>query len=127
MIKVKTTQMISLLDWNKLVENTYGRPYNFQQQNGCQSRGVFCIKIPDTADDFENDTIPEKVNGEEMGVSFAAWLARDPNEWNAGEKHSHSVRLFWYRNFYPDIQTVANDLHARGLVPAGEYVIVIDW
>lgn len=80
--------------------------------------------------DYENDTIPEKVNGSEMGVSFAAWLARDPKQplktadkWDQG----HGLELFWERNFYPDVSMVANDLHARGLLPAGKYTIIIDW
>jgi hypothetical protein len=28
------------------------------------------IKIPDHPYDYENDSVPEVVNGEEMGVSF---------------------------------------------------------
>lgn len=130
MIKVQTKQVISVQDWDDLVEKTYGKPYCFQQQNGCQDRGNYPITIPASADDFENDTIPEKVNGREMGVSFSAWLARDPNqeldskdEW----ERKNGLNLFWTRNFYPDIQMIANDLHAKGLIPAGKYVIDIDW
>ncbi|MCV6900900.1 hypothetical protein OE165_28100, partial [Escherichia coli] len=69
-------------DWNDLVEKTYGRVYCFQQQDGgCKDRGLSYITIPSEAyDDFENDTIPEVVNGDEMGVSFKAWLERDPNK-----------------------------------------------
>lgn len=83
------------------------------------------MTIPCTDGDYENDSVPDEINGEEMGVSFAAWLARDPEEWN-GER-TYYKDLFWGRNFYPDIQTVANDLHAKGLLPAGKYVIDIDW
>ena len=129
-LKFKTKQVIDVGDWDTLVESTYGRPYNFQQQDGCKDRGTFDITIPDDACDFENDAIPEEVNGEEMGVSFAAWLARDPeqkldtkDEWD----RNHGLNLFWERNFYPDVQMVANDLHAKGLIPSGEYVIDIDW
>ena len=33
-----------------------------------------------------------------------------------------------YRNyFYPNFQMIANDLHEKGLLPAGEYSIDIDW
>lgn len=130
MIKVKNVQMVSVHDWDSLVEQTYGRTYCFQQQNGCQDRGTFDLTVPAAADDFENETIPEEVNGEEMGVSFAAWLARDPKQkLDAKDKwdREHGLDLFWSRNFYPDIQMVANDLHAKGLLPAGEYVIDIDW
>ena len=37
------------------------------------------------------------------------------------------IDLWWKRNFYPDIEMVANDLHAKGLLEAGEYAIDIDW
>jgi hypothetical protein len=128
MIKTNTKQMIDVGDFNTLVEKTYGRPYNFQQQDGCKERQNVNITVPEGAYDFENDTIPEEVNGEEMGVSFAAWLARDPQEWSGKEGSKSFMRsLFWERNFYPDVQMVVNDLHAKGLFPAGEYVINIDW
>lgn len=89
------------------------------------------ITVPTTRPyDYENATVPEEVNGDEMGVSFAAWLARDPKQkldtkdkWD----RDHGLDLFWDRNFYPSIDMVVNDLHARNLLPAGEYQIVIDW
>ena len=37
------------------------------------------------------------------------------------------LQLFWERNFYPDVQMIANNLHAKGLIEAGDYVIDIDW
>lgn len=36
------------------------------------------------------------------------------------------INLFWERNFYPDINTLANDLYKKGLIKKGEYLIVID-
>lgn len=127
MIKVQKKQIVSVQDLDNLVVKTYNRPYNFQQQNGCQDRGTVHITVPDTAYDFENDTIPEEINGDEMGVSFAAWLARDPKEWKGKKEDKTFLDLFWERNFYPELQMVINDLHAKGLFPAGDYVIEIDW
>ena len=127
MIKIKSQQMISMQDWDDLVEKTYGKIYSFQQQDGCQERGNVYITIPEEADDYENETIPEEINGEEMGVSFSAWLARDSKEWNGDKADKSFVDMFWSRNFYPNLQMVANDLHAKGLIPKGEYVIEIDW
>ena len=130
-MKIKTIQRIDLGDWDTLVEQTYGRKYALQQQDGCKERGLEHIAVPNPhACDFENESIPEEVNGEEMGVSFAAWLARDPNRALVSEDEwtrTSGARLFWLRNFYPSLDMVANDLHARGLLPAGEYQIVIDW
>lgn len=132
MIKTRTEQIIDLNDWDGLVTKTYGRPYSFQQQDDCKSRGAFHFSVPAEADDYDRDTVPEIVNHPEMGVSFKAWLERDPNTPLAGEKESpnmakHSLGLWWDRNFYPDVQMVANDLHAKGLLEAGSYAIDIDW
>ncbi len=38
-MKMKTIQVVSVDAWNKLVKDTYGKPYNFQQQDGCKGRG----------------------------------------------------------------------------------------
>lgn len=129
MIKFQTKKVISVQDWDSLVRKTYGRPYSFQQQDGCKDRGIHKITIPDGADDYENESIPEIVNGEEMGVTFAAWLARDPKQTlnGKGSQEIWSLDLWWTRNFYPDVQMIANDLHAKGLIPEGDYVIEIDW
>lgn len=127
MIKTQNKQLISMGAWDSLVEKTYGKIYCFQQQDGCQERGTFHLTVPDTPEDYENDTLPEKTNGSQMGVSFKAWLARDPKEWNGNPADKPFMCLFWQRNFYPDIQMVANDLHEKGLLPAGEYVIEINW
>lgn len=122
--------MIEVQDWDKLVEETYGRPYSFQQQDGCQPRGTHEFTVPDEAyDEDMNDSIPEEVNGDEMGVKMAVWLARDPKQKlsDPDDQADYCLSLFWERNFYPDFQTVANDLHAKGLLEAGDYTINIDW
>jgi len=129
MIKVSNTKIIDCHDWDKLVVETYGRPYCFQQQDECQSRGLFELSIPSdfTMEDEMNDSIPEVINGEIMGVKFDVWLARDPKQPIPNQTADYELGLFWDRNFYPDIYTVANDLHAKGLIEAGDYCIKIDW
>lgn len=128
-MKIRTEQVIDVSEWDALVEKTYGRPYSFQQQDGCKSRGVFRFTVPsDETDDFERATVPEIVNHEEMGVSFEAWLKRDPKtDISDGRGDGFSLRLWWDRNFYPEFQMVANDLHSKGLLKAGDYTIDIDW
>lgn len=128
-IKTRTECVIDVSDWDALVVKTYGRPYCFQQQDDCKERQRVHLTVPASADDYPNDTVPEIVNHEEMGVSFAAWLDRDPKQKlsNPDDQNSWSLGLWWDRNFYPNVQMVANDLHARGLLDAGEYVIDIDW
>jgi len=128
MIKVKNVKVIEVSEWDKLVSDTYRKPYSFQQQDGCQSRGVFHITIPSdyACDDEMNDEIPEVINGRVMGVKFEKWLERDPNQPVDG-RADYGIGLWWDRNFYPDIHTVANDLYKKGLIEAGEYSIEIDW
>jgi hypothetical protein len=129
MIKYTKTNMIKVQDWDDLVVKTYGRPYKFQQQMGCQDRGTYHLQVPSASNDnLMHDSIPEEINGDVMGVKFAVWLTRDPKQPVAGDiEDQWNTDLFWERNFYPDIETVANDLHKKGLIEAGEYVININW
>lgn len=128
-MKMKNVKLIEVGDWDNLVSSTYNRVYQFQQQCGCQERGIFNLTIPSkyTEDEEMHDTIPENVNGEEMGVKFKNWLERDPKQPLINQKNDWELGLFWERNFYPDIYTVANDLYEKGLIEAGEYIIHIDW
>lgn len=119
-----------------MVQETYGKYYSFQQQDGCKSRQTVYITIPDIeTNDVERDTIPEVVNGEKRGVSFKAWLERDIKQGLKGDSTIEEeatderwmIEMWWERNFYPDVQMVVNDLYSKGLLPAGEYGIDIDW
>lgn len=127
LVKTRTEQVIDVGDWNQLVIDTYGKPYSFQQQDGCKARQRVTITIPDEPYDYEKFTIPEIVNHEDMGVSFRAWLERDPVQNISNQKYDYQLSLWWHRNFYPDVQMIANDLHSKGLIEAGTYTIDIDW
>lgn len=125
-MKIRTEKIIDVSDWDALVKTTYGRPYSFQQQDGCQNRGLVRFTVPDQAEDHEQDSVPEVVNHATMGVSFAAWLKRDPKA-PIADDGTQWLDLWWERNFYPSFQVVANDLHSKGLLEAGSYAIDIDW
>ena len=129
MVKYKNVKVIDCDDWDALVEDTYKKPYTFQQQYDCQSRGMFSLKIP--CDNWEeeemHESIPEEVNGEKMGVKFDVWLERDPKQPIPNQKYDYQLEMFWERNFYPSVYTVANDLYKKGLIEAGDYSIKIDW
>ena len=102
----------------------------FINQDGCKERGIEYITVPcEEEEDYENDTIPEIVNGEKMGVSFKAWLERDPQQKlsNPEDQQEWSLGLWYDRNFYPHISMIINDLYSKGLIEAGEYIIDIDW
>lgn len=69
----KQVNIIEVNDWDALVEGTYGKPYAFQQQDGCKEKGSYRISVPiKDPYDFENDTVPESTNHADMGVSFKA-------------------------------------------------------
>lgn len=94
---IQTVKQIEVQDWDKLVRNTYGKLYSFQQQDGCKGRGIEVVNThPDWNQDYENDTIPEVINGEEMGVSFKAWLERDPDApLNPTDKELKECPYYW--------------------------------
>ena len=121
---IQDVKVINSGSWDELVMKTYGRPYCFQQQDGCKERGVVYLTIPSQAYDFENSKVNEK-DIEDMGVSFKAWLERDPNEWKG--RAIEDKEIFWQRNFYPDVQMIANDLFEKGLIESGNYLIDINW
>lgn len=125
-MKIRTEKVIDVSDWDDLVEKTYGRPYSFQQQDGCKEREMFRFSVPKEGEDYDRDTVPEKVNNEGMEVSFSAWLKRDPKA-PIADGGTRKLVMWWERNFYPDFQMVANDLHEKGLLEAGTYAIDIDW
>ncbi len=128
-MKITQKNVIYSGHWDEFVQKIYGKPYCFQQQAGCRTWSVYELIVPDEVNDFTNDTLPEIVNGEEMGVSFKAWLERDPKQPlrpYQDETEQWLVDIWWERNFYPDVRMIANDLHAKGLLPAGEYLIIID-
>jgi hypothetical protein len=129
MVKYENIKLIKLNDWNTLVSETYGRPYNFQQQEGCKDRGIFRFSLPneETYDDEMNDDIPEEINGEIMGVKFKKWLERDPNQPINDRSDLWGITIWWERNFYPDFYTLLNDMYEKKLIKKGDYIIDIDW
>ena len=131
MIKYTQKKVIRVGDFDNLVIETYGKPYSFQQQDGCKSRGSFNFSIPNKwgVEDYENTEIPFVVNGDEMGVSFETWLNTTEEDINKhfNPNHRWEAGSFWSRNFYPHVDMIINDLHSKGLIEEGEYVIGIDW
>jgi len=129
---MKVVNIIDVQEWDEIVEKEYGKPYKFQQQDGCKSRGIEYFTIPlENAKgyDYENDTIC--IADDDMGVSFKDWLERPveqefegTDEWDRSER---GIELLWHRNFYPSLEVVANDLYNKGVLAAGDYAIDIDW
>lgn len=126
MLPVYEDNIIMEEDWNDFVSKIYGKTYSFQQQEGCQEAGEVFFRVPQEVSDYPNDSMPEVINGDIMGVAFESWLKRPINHWGGLDSDRPFLRLFWNRNFYPKLQVLANDLHKRGLLSAGDYQIQID-
>jgi hypothetical protein len=127
MLNVQNKKVVDVSDWDRLVEQVYGRPYNFQQQDGCKSRGTHNLGVP-TGYTRIDDNINEDGYDEEGydNPSLKFWLSKDPKEYPAHEDKRWR-EMYWERDFYPDIDEIAEDLYRRGLLEAGEYLIDIDW
>lgn len=133
-LKILTVKQITVQDWDEFVMEVYGKPYSFQQQDGCKDRGHDTLYIPDDRediedwiDDCENDSIPFKVNGDIMGVKFDTWLNTSPEDTLKHFDSDWENKLFWQRNFYPDLHMIGRDLYLKGLIEPDEYDILIDW
>jgi hypothetical protein len=124
---MKTVKVINTYEFDDLVEKTYGKHYCFQQQDGCKPEGTVFFNIPTRGTDYARDSIPEVVNGDIIGVSFKAWLERDIDQGLSGtdDDSPWDIIMFWTRSFYPHPDILLNDLHSKGLIPAGNLVIDI--
>jgi hypothetical protein len=126
MLDIQQVNFIDYNDWNDLVINTYKKPYNLQQTEGCLSRGIRRFTVPGKAyTTVRSEDLPEIVNHEEIEVSLDTWLKKNPNDTFVGGSDLDR-RLWWFRTFYPNFQELANDLYDKGLLPAGDYIIEID-
>jgi len=131
-MKVSTIRMVYVDDFNQFVTETYGRPYNFQQQEDRREKELLWIEVPTEkpVDEFAGKDIPKDYSTKEMRVDFDIWVARDPKEQIKcppdREDRSWTLLLWWERNFYPDINMILWDLYNRGLIESGEYYINMD-
>lgn len=126
MLKISNKQMIDSSDWDEFVCKTYNRPYCLQQQDGCYPNGTSIFMTCPIEEPYDYDDFEEGANntlGNPMGVSFKSWLkAKTPEG-----KSDWVNNMFWERNLYPSLEMLVNDLHNKGLLAAGEYVIHITW
>ena len=122
-------KQIDVSHWDDLIIKTYGKMYSFQHQDENNGTDQY-ISVPnENPKDYENDTVPETLNYDKTGVSFKAWVERDPTQKLSDENYQEvwCLELWWHRNFYPHVDKIANDLYIKGLLKAGEYRIIMDW
>ncbi|TDP29888.1 hypothetical protein [Nocardia ignorata] len=120
----RTVTLIHESEFSKLVTETYGRPYRFQQQDGCRwgQDTVYLFDVPHPEGGWES--IEEFRGCYAEGVPTVEEWANTP----IGDyEHSWQTELHWRREFYPPFEAVIDDLHARGLIDAGSYGLHIWW
>lgn len=134
-MKIRKVNMISVQDWDNLVQSVYGRPYSLQQQDGCKSRGIEEVTVPISIDPIanEDDGWTEDKEDVNYGINFPTavslprWLERDPSKPLKNQEYDWQLSLWWDRNFYPRLDDIAQDLYNKGHLEAGDYTIAIDW
>jgi hypothetical protein len=121
-----TKTVVDCFNWDTFVREAYGRPYCFQQQGGCKMRGTYHLEVHGEKgyDPYGCKGLPLELDNNLFGVALEEWLRRDPKE---APPSIDFLETWWERNFYPSIEAVAEDLCQRGLLPVGEYIIIIDW
>lgn len=119
---------LDVREWDELVQKHYGKPYDFQQQDGCKERQIVELEVPDpNAEDFDfQEELTSTALAGIEGVSFDQWENTDSSE-TFGEANPWYVEILWDRNFYPHVSMIVNDLHSKGILPEGKYMIDIDW
>lgn len=129
MIKIKEVKLIEDRDWDELVKEVYGKKYYcLQQQDGCMDRGIIRFSLPITDIDFEgHPELPNRLGIEEMCVDLNTWVSRDDEKKLDNQKYGWELESYWERHFYPNFEAVASNLHTRGYLEDGEYIINIFW
>jgi len=94
--------------FSQYVSEHYKRPYCLQQQGDKLSNGsaVF-LSVP----------------GEGCGDHYEAVSLE---EWLNTPVDAYKYDFEFTRECYPELEIVASDLHAKGLLAAGEYIIQVD-
>ena len=112
MLKYTEKRVIDDTDWDDFVKSVYKRPYKFQQQDGCKSRGIYSFSVPPRC-------IEDRDESYDSGVPFDEWINATPP---SDMEHMH-----WERNFFPDVTMIIDDLYKKGLIESGNYIININW
>jgi hypothetical protein len=110
----KQVTLIHESEFSKLVREIYGRPYQFQQQGDMMGQNT-----------IRRFSVPAEPMGDHwQAVPLQEWLDATPP---ADEPGNFKERLRWLREFYPEMEDIVNDLHARGLIEKGDYALHIWW
>jgi hypothetical protein len=83
-MKITLRKHIDSSDLDELIQETYGRPYCFQQQDGCRDRSVHHVTVPAT---------PELRIARDLSRE-TPWSGEDALEVGAAVANEHLSRTF---------------------------------
>ena len=106
-IKYEEVRMVESSEIDRVVEKIYQLPFTYQQQN---------IEN-DTKESFEYWIVPDDNNFPE-GMPLEKWAKEE-------KPLTTSSKQDFIGSVYPDFQQILNELHRRGLMPEGKYIISI--
>lgn len=133
MLKTHHVNLVSDHDWDEFITATYKKSYCFQQQAGCRDRCTYEFSLPLECEpggyELDLEDVPATLKTFAMQTTFAKWLERSEKEPLSSDtsQSKSALELWWQRHFYPAPEVIADNLYKRGLLPAGDYVIEIDW
>jgi hypothetical protein len=124
-LKIEDVKLIWESELSELVTKTYGRPYSLQQQDEMMAQDtILRVRVPEGLEPW-NESYDENPEGYTPLPTLARWAATEtPAEHRFP---SYREEMWWHRNFYPCRDEVLGDLHDKGLLPAGDYVIHCWW
>lgn len=122
-IKNEKIRLIKDKEFDKIVRETYNKPFCFQQQCGenARERGIYKFEVPNKNGDEENNELPLELDENDdypMGVRFETWIKTDRKKYDIE---------FWEQKFYPALSYLVNDLYKKGKIKKGKYAIEVNW
>lgn len=129
MLKLETIKVIDVDKWNDFIVETYGKPYNFQQQDGCKERQYTNVDVKYYVGEWDiNEELEEleEYGGDIPFVRLDEWLAKEVEKPSEGNE-KWRIETRWERDFYPHIGELIIDLYNKNLIKLETFYINIDW
>lgn len=113
-MRIKTVYQVDCFDLDELVTTTYGRSWSLLEAGrwGVGNDGEI------SQDTMINVSVPNKYDGEVDDMTVDQWLEQPEPEGPS-----------WKRPYVqsPPLYMLMADLHAKGLIPEGEYAVRCWW
>lgn len=111
--KTKTYIEVWHVELDKFVEEVYGRSWSYIRSEECNNDSYYTHEVLEEGLDFYSD--------EEVEEQLTKWLSAEvPNyrDWDACSE---------FESLFPGAPVILWDLHRKGLIPAGDYLIHVSW